>query len=285
MITDNDLFEATGEDCGLPFSVDALDITSGRSAPRILSFLDSEHFVEDALGNPRLRALLVSPTLAPRFAGTSVTTLVVDDPRWSFYMLSNLLARNRPLPPATSIHPDAEVSAHAWIAGRGVVIGAGCVVEAFAAIHPGVSLDEGVIVRSGAIIGNTGFEHKRTTRGVVSVVHDGGVRIGRATEVGTLVNIAQGFVRRETVIGADVRIDSQSHIAHGCVIEDGVFIAAGVTISGSVDVEAEAWIGPGAVISNQLRIGARSRVGIGSVVLRDVPQDVRVLGNPARQQP
>lgn len=284
MITERDLSSATGEHSAVRFEVDALDIASGTSAPRILSFLDDERFAQDARDNDHLKALLVTESLQNEFADASFEVIVVPDPRWSFYTLANALVSQRPEPGPSQVHPEAFVSDQAWIAPTGVTIGPGCTIEAFAAVHSGVTLEPGVTVRSGAIVGNIGFEHKRTSRGVVSILHDGGVRVGEGTEIGSLVNIAQGFVRRETIIGRDVRIDSQSHVAHGCHIGDAVFIAAGVTISGSVTLENEVWVGPGAVISNQLTIGARSRVAIGAVVLRDVPQDSRVAGNPARGQ-
>jgi len=217
-------------------------------------------------------------------AGAGFQVIEVDDPRWTFYTLANYLTSQLPEPAETTIDASAAVSPQAYVARRGVQIAAGVTVEAFAAIHSGVSLAEGVIVRSGAVIGCPGFEHKRTSRGVLSVAHDGGVSIGARTEIGPLANIAQGFLRRQTVIGSDVRIDGLSHIAHGCVIGDETFIAAGVTISGSVSVGQAAWLGPGSVIRDRLRIGDHARVALGSTVLRDVPDGACVAGNPARPQ-
>lgn len=49
-----------------------------------------------------------------------------------------------------------------------------------------------------------------------------------------------------------------------------------------VTIENDAWIGAGAMIMRGVRIGARSIVGAGAVVTRDVPDDVIVVGNPAR---
>lgn len=284
MITDRELHSATGENAP-SFAVDALDIVGGQSAPRTLSFLDDPDYVSAAAGNPNLAALLTTAEIAATIAPESGFVVVeVADPRWSFYTLSNYLTAARPEPPATTIDPTASISPLAFVADRGVRIGPRVVIEPFAAIHPYVGLDEGVIVRSGAVIGCPGFEHKRTSHGVLSVLHDGGIQIGAHTEVGSLANIAQGFARRQTVIGSDVRIDSLTHIAHSCTIGDAVFVAAGVTISGSVTIGSEAWIGPGAVVRDGLEIGEGARVAIGSTVFRDVAPGARVLGNPARPQ-
>lgn len=284
MITEQELLAATGEVVS-PFNADAVDIASGRSGEKIITFLDDSRFVQDVLDNPCVAVLLTSDALADSLATPISFEIVrVADPRWSFYTLCNFLTSRRPLPAASDIDESAVVSPLAFVADRGVRIGPGVVVEPFAVIHPYVELAAGVIVRSGAVIGCPGFEHKRTSHGVLSVAHDGGVYVGQRTEIGPLANLALGFQRRQTVIGADVRIDSLCHIAHGCVIGDRTFLASGASISGSVTLGADVWIGPGALVRDRVVVGDRSRVGLGSTVLKDVPPDGRVIGNPARAQ-
>lgn len=48
-------------------------------------------------------------------------------------------------------------------------------------------------IRAGAIIGVDGFEHKKTTRGLLSVIHDGEVIINERAEVGPNNTIIKGF--------------------------------------------------------------------------------------------
>lgn len=47
----------------------------------------------------------------------------------------------------------------------------------------------------------------------------------------------------------------------------------------------EAFVGLGAVIINGVTVGRRATVGAGAAVVRDVPDGVTVVGNPARPLP
>lgn len=46
-------------------------------------------------------------------------------------------------------------------------------------------------------------------------------------------------------------------------------------------IEDDVWLGGGVVVCPGVRIGKRSIVAAGSVVIRDVPSDCMVAGNPA----
>jgi UDP-3-O-[3-hydroxymyristoyl] glucosamine N-acyltransferase len=282
MISADDLRAASGADVEPGFEVDGLDLVGGSSAPRILSFLDDPTFVNDAKHNPNLSVVLVRPELESAFEDSAVRAIVVDDPRWHYYALHNHLAQAESALQASEIASDAQIDESASVAARGVRIGSGVRIEANAIIHARVAIGADSVIRSGAVIGTMGFEHKRTTRGILSVEHDGGVIIGERVEIGSQCTVARGFVGRDTVIGDDTKIDCLSHIAHCNRVGARVFVAAGVTISGSTIIEDDTWIGPGAVLRDQVRVGAGARVGIGSVVLRDVEAGAKVLGNPAR---
>ena len=75
-------------------------------------------------------------------------------------------------------------------------------------------IGENCIIRAGAIIGASGFEHKRTSKGILSVMHDGRVRIANEVEIGADTNIAKGFYGRDTIIGDQTKIDALVHVAH-----------------------------------------------------------------------
>jgi acetyltransferase-like isoleucine patch superfamily enzyme len=110
------------------------------------------------------------------------------------------------------------------------------------------------------------------------------------------------YVGDDAILSAHVGIviESDVLIAHGCQIFDNVShpiapderakhyraILAGEPYDGPIPavpviIEQNAWIGMNSIIMRGVRIGARSIVAAGSVVVRDVPPDTMVGGNPA----
>jgi len=93
--------------------------------------------------------------------------------------------------------------------------------------------------------------------------------------------LSQTVVTANTTIGDHVLIHYNVTIAHDGVIEDYVTMAPGSLIAGFVRLSAGAYIGAGASIKNDITVNQAAVVGLGSVVIRDVPANVIVAGNPA----
>ena len=105
-------------------------------------------------------------------------------------------------------------------------------------------------------------------------------------------------------IGSKVKVQNNSSLFHGAIIEDGVFIGPHVCltndknpravnpdfslkgnddwIESGVTVKRGASIGAGSVVCPGVTIGEFAMVGAGSVVTKDVPDQALVYGNPAR---
>ncbi len=84
-------------------------------------------------------------------------------------------------------------------------------------------------------------------------------------------------------IGENVIINTGAIVEHDCIIGNHVHISTGAHLAGSVAVGDESMIGIGSVIRQGIRIGKRSLVGAGAVVVKDVPDDCMVAGNPAKK--
>jgi acetyltransferase-like isoleucine patch superfamily enzyme len=126
-----------------------------------------------------------------------------------------------------------------------------------------------------------------------------GCEIGDDTKIGAFVEI-----QKNASVGNRCKISSHTFICEGVVIEDNVFIGHGVmfindsypratTPGGDLKTEADwkvertvimkgASIGSGVTILSNTNIGENAVVGAGSVVVKDVPPNAIVAGNPAR---
>lgn len=71
-------------------------------------------------------------------------------------------------------------------------------------------------------------------------------------------------------------------LGHDSWLEDYVTVSSSCGITGGTKLHEGCFIGDHACIAVGLEIGANSYVGIGSVVIRNVAENVRVFGNPAR---
>jgi sugar O-acyltransferase (sialic acid O-acetyltransferase NeuD family) len=101
-------------------------------------------------------------------------------------------------------------------------------------------------------------------------------------------------IGRNTLIMAGVVITSNAVIGdHVCVLPNTVIhhdvsvgawslIGANVTIAGQTQIGENCYIGSGSSLMNGLSIGDGALIGLGSTVVKSVPSNARVAGNPAR---
>jgi sugar O-acyltransferase (sialic acid O-acetyltransferase NeuD family) len=101
---------------------------------------------------------------------------------------------------------------------------------------------------------------------------------------GTVI-MAGAVINAATVIGEGVIVNTMASVDHDGAIGDFAHLAPGSHLAGYVTVGRGALIGVGSAVGRgrPLRIGEWARVGTGSVVIRDVPAEVTVAGNPARR--
>jgi UDP-3-O-[3-hydroxymyristoyl] glucosamine N-acyltransferase len=277
-IDDRLVREVLGLVASRPFSAAQLGWTDA-ALPATLTFLDAERYLPVLLANPNIAAAFVTPALRGAVEESGRVVLESADPRYDYHALHNHLARSRKQWWPTEIHPTAAVHRTAFVAERNVRIGAGTRIEPNATILEDVEIGEDCVVRAGAVLGSEGYEHKRTTRGILSVVHDGIVEVGHRVEIGANACIDKGFRGKPTRIGDDTKIDNLVHVAHSVVLGRRCMVVASAMLGGSTVFGDDVWVGPNATVSSVLRVGERASVTLGAVVTRNVEPESRVSGN------
>jgi UDP-3-O-[3-hydroxymyristoyl] glucosamine N-acyltransferase len=250
--------------------------------PGTVTYIDQEKYSSAICKNENIAAVILRTDLVRCFNtdANRLRLFIADDPRACFYQTHNELAKekNASLPP-TVIDSTSQIHSSAYISDVGVTIGANVRIEPMVTLLPGVEIGQNSIVRSGAKIGVEGFEHTRTSQGILSVIHDGKVLIGERVEIGANNTIARGLMGKNTVIGNDTKTDCLVHIAHCAHVGERCLLTASVTIAGSVIMGDDVWIGPNSSISSQVQIGDSAFVTIGAVVVKTVRPHHQVTGN------
>lgn len=116
----------------------------------------------------------------------------------------------------------------------------------------------------------------------VSVI-DPSVRIATDAKIGkNTVLMANVVISCLVEIGNHCIVLPNTVISHDSCIGDYSLIGSNVSISGSCTIGHTCYIGSGTRIKDHLTIGSQCLIGLGSCVIRDVPDNTVVAGNPAR---
>lgn len=162
--------------------------------------------------------------------------------------------------------------------------------DRFTFIQEGTTIGDNVHINPYVTIGFDGFgfevEDPTTTKPKYKIPlkrkeHPFHVWIESNVEIGSFTEINRGSWRN-TVIGEGTKIDSHVKIAHNVQIGRNCLIVAGTVIGGSCTIADNCFVGINAGIRQRLTIGENSFIGMGAVVVKDVPANTTVMGNPAR---
>lgn len=177
--------------------------------------------------------------------------------------------------PDAELHPTVEVGPYAVI-GEGVKIGPQTTVGAHAILEGPMEIGAGNKIFPGAALGLESQDKK----------YKGGqswVKIGDRNRIREYVTINRATGEGEvTLIGNDNLLMAYVHVAHNCIIENGVVIANNVALAGHVEIESKAIIGGVLGVHQFVRIGQLAMIGGMSRIDRDVPPYLLVEGNPAK---
>jgi len=182
--------------------------------------------------------------------------------------------------------------------GKNVSIGSNCsighntIIEQNVSIGDNCSIGSNTIIRTSLIknnvtildncvIGKHGFGFFPTNKENLRYPHIGVVIIEDNCEIGCGSTIDRGSMSN-TIIGKNTYLDNQIHIAHNVQIGENSIIAGQVGIAGSSTLGKNVKIGGQAGISGHLKIGNNVQIAGGSGVIKDIPDNSKVMGYPAK---
>ena len=185
------------------------------------------------------------------------------------------------------IHETALVHPAARLADD-VVVGPYCIVGSGVTLGPGCRLDSHVRLDGPLTAGaNNRFFHGAALGAAPQDLkyagEPTGVRIGDGNTFREYATVNRATAEGgDTVIGNGCLLMAYVHVAHDCILHDGVILANSVNLAGHVEVEERAIVGGVTPVHQFVRIGAYSIIGGGSRVPKDMPPYFKAAGNPLR---
>ena len=169
---------------------------------------------------------------------------------------------------------------HNTIIEKNVSIGNNCFIGSNTLIRNTIVANQ-VKILDNCVIGKHGFGFFPSNKNNLRYPHIGLVVIEDNCEIGCGATIDRGSMSN-TIIGKNTYLDNQIHIAHNVKIGSNSIIAGQVGIAGSSVIGNNVKIGGQVGISGHLKIGNNVEIGGGSGVIKNVPDNTKVMGYPAK---
>ncbi len=175
--------------------------------------------------------------------------------------------------PDTKLGNNVEIGAYSVIEND-VIIGDDCVIGHQVVIASGTRLGNGVRVFSGAVIGNPPQDLKYKGEPTI-------VEIGDMTVIRECATVNRGTKEtQKTKVGKNCLLMAYSHVAHDCVLGDGVILANSVNLAGHVTIHDHVIIGGLTGVHQFVTIGTGAMIGALFRVSKDVPPFILAGGQP-----
>lgn len=216
--------------------------------------------------------------------------LLTDKPRAKFQeLLNHFFVDKAPvgISSTASIHASVTLGSDVFIGHHVVIeenckIGDGCYIGHNTVIYKNTILGHNVKLGSNNTIGGVGFGYEKDDDGTyVLIPHIGNVILRDGVEIGNNTTVDRGVIG-STILGENVKVDNLVHIAHGVVVGENSLVIANAMVAGSVRIGKNSWIAPSSSILNNKTIGDNCVIGMGAVVLKSVPDNDVVVGNPSK---
>tara|TARA_B100000767_G_scaffold225997_1_gene215522 strand:- start:1078 stop:2070 length:993 start_codon:yes stop_codon:yes gene_type:complete len=224
--------------------------------------------------------LLLTAMITAKFYPDSVT----DDNNEILFNINekfkNIISGNNTLVGANVIIGENTKIGHNTIIENNVRIGKNCLIGSNVIIRNSI-IENNVHILDGVVIGKKGFGFIPNNSKNFRYPHIGYVHIKKDSEIGCGSTIDRGSLS-VTVIGENTYLDNHVHIAHNVRIGNNCIIAGQVGIAGSSTLGNNVMIGGQAGISGHLKIGNNVQIGGGSGVVKDIADNSKVMGYPAK---
>ena len=169
---------------------------------------------------------------------------------------------------------------HNSIIEKNVVIGNNCSIGSNTIVRNTI-VKNNVNILDGCVIGKKGFGFFPDKKKNYRYPQIGLVIIDDNSEIGCGSTIDRGSMSN-TIIGKNTYLDNQIHIAHNVKIGENCIIAGQVGFAGSSKLGNHVMIGGQAGVSGHLKIGNNVQIAGGSGVIKDISDNSKVMGYPAK---
>lgn len=249
----------------------------------------SDKYVE-MLINLEIGTYIISNSINLNILNQNCNYIIVENPRLAFQKLIPIfhnIGFIHKISKSSKIHRTAIIGLNVHI-GENVVVEKNCkignntIINHNTVIFQNTKIGSDVIIGSNNTIGGVGFGYEKDNSGLYSLIpHIGNVIISDNVEIGNNCTIDKA-VLGSTLINLNVKIDNLVHIAHGVIIGKNSIVIANSMIAGSVVIGEDTWVSPSVSILNKIQVGSDCIIGMGAVVIRDVQQSDKIVGNPAK---
>ena len=176
--------------------------------------------------------------------------------------------------PRAELAPDTQIGPYCII-GPNVKIGAGTKVRSHAVIEGWTTIGANCDIFQFASVGAVSQDLKYRGEECYVVIGDNTVIREYVT-----VNIGTIGGGKYTKVGNNCLLMACSHVAHDCIIGNGVIMANAALLAGHVTIDDFAIIGGGAAVHQFVHIGRNAMIGGVARVSADIPPYCIVGGTP-----
>ena len=89
-------------------------------------------------------------------------------------------------------------------------------------------------------------------------------------------------IKTQAKVGKFCLINALEVVSHGCSVGDYSHLSLGSKIGGQVEIGSNVFLGINMSVNQNIKIESNTVVGSGSVIIRNIPKNSLVVGNPGK---